>query len=144
MIEVRIDDGDLVCDWGVIEFGDPRPERGEIGPLILATADYVRELSAYPHPQCAKNSRALHQITRDGDRLFAHVFYFGKHWKWELFEAYMADGLGPDIFVGKLVPPWWKRFFRRSPCYVTVPIVCFDGKVFGRTANGMYELGAIR
>lgn len=99
-IELRWENDDLVCDYGAFEFGDPRPDRDEVGPLMLVTADYLKELMEDRRPQAASGG-ALHQVVADGDRLFAHVHYFGKHWVWELFEAHFQDGEGPEIYVGR-------------------------------------------
>lgn len=94
------DTNDLECDYGVIEYGDPRPDRAEVGPLMLVTDDYLLELMFEPQPRSAHEG-ALHQVTTADGRLFAHVYHGGGHWVWELFNAHFQDGQGPGIHVGR-------------------------------------------
>jgi len=103
-VELRwdYDSGEVDCCWGVIEHSDPRPDRDEVGHLMLTTRSYIEKILEDPRPLKAPSSRALHQVTSDGGRIFAHIHYFGKKWTWELFEAHFSDGKGPDdILIGR-------------------------------------------
>lgn len=86
----------LECCWGRVEHPDPRPDRNEVGHLMLVGTDYVQELLANGPLLRQKRAGRVDSVTSDGERLFAHVDYYGKHWTWELFEAHFADGEGPD------------------------------------------------
>ncbi|MCA9843232.1 MAG: hypothetical protein KC491_01145 [Dehalococcoidia bacterium] len=97
-VALRFDDGGLVwCKWGAVKHGNPRPDRGEIGHLMLIPARYLRELlkgsREWPH--------GTHSVTVDGRRVFAHHDYHGQRWTWELFPAYFTDNLGPPICIGR-------------------------------------------
>jgi hypothetical protein len=92
------DSGKVWCRWGVIEHSCPRPDRGQVGPLMIVTPDYLRELidngpREWPH--------GTHSVTTDGRRVFAHHDYHGQRWTWELFPAYFTDNLGPPICIGR-------------------------------------------
>lgn len=93
------DSGKVWCRWGVIEHSCPRPDRGQVGPLMIVTPDYLRELidngpREWPHG-------GTHSVTTDGRRVFAHHDYHGQRWTWELFPAYFTDNLGPPICIGR-------------------------------------------
>ncbi|QDF19749.1 hypothetical protein QEH38_gp17 [Mycobacterium phage LilSpotty] len=102
-VEIRLNEEscEFECDWGVIEYGDPRPDLDQVGHLMLVTPDYVEQLLESGPRLAPNSSRAMHSVTVDSGRTFAHVDYFGKRWTWELFEAVMSDGQGPDILVGR-------------------------------------------
>jgi hypothetical protein len=86
------------CDWGVIEHGQPRPDRNQVGHLMLATPDYVQSLlSSGPK----LHHGAIHEASIVNGRTFAHIGYGDKRWTWELFEAHFDDGKGPDILLGR-------------------------------------------
>jgi hypothetical protein len=89
----------LVCEWGVIEHSAPRPDRNQVGHLMLITPDYVGQLLSSPQ---AHPPGALSSATIDGERLFVHMDYQGHKWTWELFEAHWGDGKNrPEVFVGR-------------------------------------------
>lgn len=106
----------IECDWGRIEHTDPNPSRGEIGPLMITDADYLRLLlgdgprerlrKAPGQPAAEWPSPGVwvtewHSATVDGDRLFVHVSYQDQRWTWELFEAHWWDRLPSEIMVGR-------------------------------------------
>ena len=100
-VELRWDDtNELVCDWGMIIHSDPRPERGQVGALMLTTTDYVQTLIT-SGPKI--NDDVVHSVTVDGDRIFAHINYFDKHWCWELFDARWWD----DFEIGRWLVGRW-------------------------------------
>ncbi|AFQ97469.1 hypothetical protein DOROTHY_79 [Mycobacterium phage Dorothy] len=91
------------CDWGVIEHSDPRPDRGEVGHLMLATTGYVDLLlNNGPIPFLMKGGR-VDSASVDGDRLFVHIEWGGKRWTWELFEAHICVGKGwpHNLLIGR-------------------------------------------
>lgn len=100
-VELRIRNNNVECDYGMIEHGSPRPEHGQIGHLMLATHDYVAQLAQDGPSPDPYGAGALHSVTTDGERIFAHINYHGQHWTWELLDAHWEDGQGPPILVGK-------------------------------------------
>ena len=117
MIEIRRSaDHNLECDWGVIEHGEPRPELGQVGALMLATPDYIAELFATGPQPGNKDPEVTHSVTVIGDpayetlhpywiltteALYAHVDYRGHRWSWELHPARFWDDQGPPILLGR-------------------------------------------
>lgn len=98
-IAIHLGDGGLAwCQWGVIEHSCPRPDRGQVGPLMLVTAEYLRELLDNGPRE---RPRGTHSVTTDGRRVFAHHDYRGQRWTWELFPAYFTDNLGPPVCIGR-------------------------------------------
>ena len=122
-------DHHVECDWGRIEHTDPRPDRGEVGHLLLAMGWSVGATlnggPAYRGRDIDPDGRVRWQeysaTTQDG-RLFIHTAYpiysHGdgmpsedggelpptgfRRWTWELFPAHFADGKGPEgIYVGR-------------------------------------------
>ena len=115
--------GEAVTQWGVIEYPDPRPDRGEVGHLILATTASLRGDDYYAR-DCTDEGRTRWQYysgpkQQDG-RLFlstAYPVYSSNNiyddngwiftdetqsWTWELFPAHFSDGGGPhDVYVGR-------------------------------------------
>src|SRR5690349_14569819 len=93
------------CDWGRIDYPEPRPDRNEVGHLMLTSAEYVAELIAYG-PQMRRSGR-IHSATRDhdGQRAFARSEDAqGRSWTWELFDAHWWDG--KDNGVRWLIGRW--------------------------------------
>lgn len=82
------DSGKVWCRWGVIEHSCPRPDRGQVGPLMIVTADYLRELIDNGPREWP---RGTHSVTTDGRRVFAHHDYRGQRWTWELSAAGVPD-----------------------------------------------------
>jgi hypothetical protein len=84
--------------WGDIEHSDPRPDRGEVGHLMLCMPEYAdRLLSTGPE----LHHGALHSVTESARGRFAHVEYGRARWTWELLPAHFSDGQGPPILLGK-------------------------------------------
>ncbi|MCB1287428.1 MAG: hypothetical protein KDB47_06975 [Mycobacterium sp.] len=102
-IEIRWPAGpdgrDIITDLGEIEWPEPRPDRGQVGPLMLTTPGYVAKLKADgPTPT---SYGAMHGVTTRGGSDFAYIDYRGRRWVWELLEAHFSDGEGPDILIGR-------------------------------------------
>lgn len=87
------------CEWGPLDNGDPRPELGQVGPLMIITPRYLRKL-INEGPQDAP-WEGVHSATVDGRRIFAHHDWNGQRWTWELHPAYFSDNEGPQIIVGR-------------------------------------------
>lgn len=103
-IEIRktADGRNLECDWGVIEHSCPKPERGELGPLMIISADYAELLRDDPEAARRQYSSSYDDsVSALGSRLFAHIGHAGKRWTWELFEAHWWDGPDPRVYVGR-------------------------------------------
>jgi hypothetical protein len=90
------------CEWGRIDYGDPRPDRGQIGHLMLTVDTYVDHLLIKPVTWPHKGGRT-DSASRDGDRMFVHSEWNGHSWTWELFPAKFADGRD---FDGLLIGRW--------------------------------------
>ena len=98
-IAIHLGDGGLVwCQWGVIEHSCPRPDRGQVGSLMIVTAEYLRELLDNGPREWP---RGTHSVTTDGRRVFARHDYNWQRWTWELFPAYFTDNQGPPICIGR-------------------------------------------
>lgn len=122
-------DHHIECDWGRIEYSDPRPDRGEVGHLVLAMGwiigSNLDKGPSYIARDIDGDGRVRWQeydaTARDG-RLFIHtawpVYSQGdglpaedgsefpptghQRWTWELHPAHFADGQGPEvIYVGR-------------------------------------------
>lgn len=119
----------IECDWGRIEHTDPRPDRGAVGHLLLATGWVIGgQLDKGPIYRARdvdddyRIRWQAYNATSHGDRLFVStawpIYSHGdgtpredgaeepptgcQRWTWELFPAHFADGKGPDnIFVGR-------------------------------------------
>ncbi len=119
----------IECDWGRIEHPDPRPDRGEVGHLILAMGWTVgANLAAGPvyHARDVDDDGRVrwqeYTATEQDGRIFLHtawpVYSHGdgtpsedgseepptgcQRFTWELFLAHFADGKGPeDIWIGR-------------------------------------------
>ena len=91
----------VVCDWGIVEHPEPRPDRNEVGHLMLTSTKYVRELLTNG-PQ-ERRTRRIDSAFRDGDRFFCRSAYQGSSWTWELFDAHWWDGKGNglDWLIGR-------------------------------------------
>lgn len=90
----------LECDWGDIEHPDPRPARGDVGPLMLIGREYLEALvTAGPR---RRSDGGLDSVTvdRDNHRLFVHLDY-ERRWTWELFDAHWWDGVDPTVYLGR-------------------------------------------
>lgn len=70
------------CAFGVIEHSCPRPDLGEVGPLMLAAVTHVAKAIA-DGPLLGPGG-ALHSVTVHDDRKFAHIESAGARWTWEL------------------------------------------------------------
>jgi len=92
-------DGRCMTDLGEIAHPNPRPDRAEVGALMLATSSYIAELKA-GGPQSTTHG-ALHWVTSQGARDFAHIDYMGRHWVWELIPAHFSDRSGPQVLIGR-------------------------------------------
>lgn len=117
------------CDWGSIDYSDPRPDRGEVGHLVLAMGWVIGSNlnggPTYVARDIDSDGRVRYQeysATEHGGRLFLHtawpIYSHGdglptedgseipptgyQRWIWELFPAHFADGKGPErIYVGR-------------------------------------------
>lgn len=90
-------------DWGVIEHTRARVERGEVGSLILVSAEGYQELCVSgPIPE----GESIASASSDDDgRLFYHQDYEGRRWTWELFDCHWTD-IGPErvlpaLYIGR-------------------------------------------
>lgn len=99
-IHLPDDDGHWWCEWGPIEHSNPRPDLGEVGPLMIVLPSYIRELLENG-PKPAPQGGGTHSVTVDGRRVFAHHDYNGYRWTWELHPAYISDNQGPPICIGR-------------------------------------------
>lgn len=117
----------IECDWGDVDFSHPRPDRDEVGHLILATrwsidraADGVSYLF---YRDCDSDGRTRWQeytVTTSCDRTFLHtawpIYNHGEgnpaesgtdpplpiqRWTWELFDAHWFDGFQQEIYIGR-------------------------------------------
>lgn len=97
------------CDWGRIEHPQARPDRGEVGPLMLVSRDYfgklfkkgqLRRIGGFHSVDAVP---AEEPVTDETElRLFFYVDHDGRRWTWELFEAHWADGNPrPRVYVGR-------------------------------------------
>jgi hypothetical protein len=101
-VEIYVDEdaGEFVTKYGVIEHGDPRPDRGQIGHLCLVPRWYAGSLLG-KGPQYDDRYGNV-TVTSQDDRLFIHLDWGSKRWSWELFEAHFSDGKGPDdMLIGR-------------------------------------------
>lgn len=100
-VELRIREGNVECDWGVIEHSDPRPDRQEVGPLMLAVGWCIGgRLDKGPIPD--DRYGLVNVKMEDADRLFLQIDTAEQRWTWELFEAHWEDGQGPkNMLVGR-------------------------------------------
>lgn len=91
---------DVGCDWGVIQYSDPRPALGQVGHLMLATGWWV---GAMLNKGPRRDDRyGQTSVTEQDGRLFIHMDWEDQHWTWELFKAHFSDGKGPDdLFIGR-------------------------------------------
>jgi hypothetical protein len=83
---------EFVTDFGVVEHPLPRPDRGEVGPLILADHEWV-EFSCGRRPALLAFRDTEVSFTRRDGRTFLHCDYpvsgdNPRRWTWELFEAH--------------------------------------------------------
>lgn len=88
-----------VCKWGVIEHGEPRPDRNQVGHLMLTNHDYVGEL-LHNGPLNSRHHGVFNSVTEESGQLFAHVEYEGKRWTWELHDAHWADVPYEGLMIG--------------------------------------------
>lgn len=102
-MELRIRGDSIECDWGVIEHSEPRPDRGEVGHLMIATSDYVSQLLREGPDDCHCHHGGANSATELDGRLFAHIDYEGQRWTWELFNAHWWDNAPqtPALLVGR-------------------------------------------
>jgi hypothetical protein len=96
-VELRVEDGEFVCDWGNFPHSNPRPDRREVGELMIATREYVEQLKA----GSLMYHGAVHSVKEKNGRMFARIDWYRKHWTWELHEARWWDGAGPEVLVGR-------------------------------------------
>lgn len=89
------------CEFGRLEHSDPRPDRGQIGPLMLTTPHYLESLlKSGPCLWLNKGGRVDSASVHDG-REFMHVQWRGQRWTWELFDAYFRDKPAFELLVGR-------------------------------------------
>lgn len=93
------DGTDMMCEFGVIERSDPRPERGDVQHLMLTTRDYVDHLLA--HGPTVGGHGQVDSVRLVDGVLYADIEYNGQRWTWQLYEADWWDGKGPEILVGR-------------------------------------------
>lgn len=98
-IHIPDDDGYFWCEWGPLEHSCPRPDLGQVGPLMITTIGYLRELLDSGPKEAPRGG--THSVTVDGRRVFAHHDYNWQRWTWELFPAYFTDNQGPPICIGR-------------------------------------------
>jgi hypothetical protein len=85
----------LECEWGVVQYTQARPDRGEVGPLVIVSRDGFLDLLENGDNQLDKPAVASAYI--EDWRLFYRLDYDGQHWIWELFEMHWTDlDDGPD------------------------------------------------
>ncbi|EFG75263.1 hypothetical protein HMPREF0591_4826 [Mycobacterium parascrofulaceum ATCC BAA-614] len=103
-VELRVvNDRDVECDWGIVEYPNPQPHLDRVGHLMLTAADYVTQLlTAGPATRLDEDGRIDSATTTDGRR-FVHTEYKGHRWTWELFDAHWWDGItnGHDWLIGR-------------------------------------------
>lgn len=92
------------CDFGILEHTDPRPDRGEIGYLMVSTQDYFENLlqssTVWPRKGWRRDSASVR-----GGRRFQHSEWNGQRWTWELFDAHFHDR-GPTDKQQLLIGRW--------------------------------------
>ena len=84
----------LDSDLGVIEHSCPRPDRGEIGRLMLIAKEWVDNENRTPLDPWS----AL--LTNEDGRTLYRIEYGGQSWEWELFAAHWTDIDGPCPYIG--------------------------------------------
>lgn len=81
----------LMSPFGHVEHTAPRPDRGEVGHLMLTTPCYTKVLLEQgPQPNTC-NPHQLDSVTVEAGKLFAHIHFQGEHWVWELFDTVWRD-----------------------------------------------------
>lgn len=87
----------LDSDFGVVEHSRARPDRNEVGRLILVNKDWVDQggditQNVDPWPSW---------VTTEDGRTFFHIEYANQSWKWELFSGHWTDIEGPcPCYIG--------------------------------------------
>lgn len=94
----------LVTEWGEIAHYDPRPDRGEVGHLILTMPSWFSEVHR-SGPALFRDGRA-YTATVDGDRRFLHLAFGRVRWTWEMFDACIAAPLVGGRAVSVLLGRW--------------------------------------
>lgn len=97
---------DVVSTWGEIEYPAARPDRGEVGHLILAPRGWVDSMARGGYGvsnACAGSTWAASTKRDKGSptRRFLHLAYDGRGWTWEMFRAHWDDNRGPDLYIGR-------------------------------------------
>lgn len=105
-VELRINNREVVCDWGVIS--DPPIIRlnsetetttvENVGPLVLVSTDLVDN----PGPEERHRRWSdLSTFYADGDRRFMRITAANGSWIWELFDAHWEDGEPSNVYIGR-------------------------------------------
>lgn len=118
-LTVHLEDDGATCNWGTIDHPDPRPDRGEVGHLVIVITDAFTQKPIYLHRGFDDHGRELLQqytYSEHDGRSFVHTAYpcyrasdnpgagptpQTMRWTWELFPAEFDDGLGPNIMIGR-------------------------------------------
>lgn len=87
-----------VTDWGEIEHPNPRPDRGEVGHLLITDAGWFHDLCHWG-PALFPDGR-VYRAT-DGARRFLNLQYGQERWTWEMFDAHWADGHPVPMLIGR-------------------------------------------
>lgn len=87
------------CEFGIIEYADPRPDLSQVGPLMVTVRWYIGQLRGWGPILWPYKGNRIDSASVDGSRIFIHIKHGGKNWTWEIFDAHMADGFGPDDLV---------------------------------------------
>lgn len=98
---ITVTDSGFFTPWGQIEEGQPRPELGRVGHLMITTTAYLihlLEVGPIPAHSCPS---VLHsaEFAADGFH-YAQVDYAGQRWRWRLHPARFSDDSGEPIWLG--------------------------------------------
>jgi hypothetical protein len=83
-----VGDGDLVTDFGVVEYPCPRPDLGEVGSLMLAAASWVDAMRRDGPIVFSLSFGGTARVVEQDGRTFVHYDYEDRHWVWEMFDAH--------------------------------------------------------
>lgn len=88
----------LECDWGRFGNSEADPRRGIEHLMLIRQQDFADMLESGTYLDW-RGSTGTASV--DGERLFFHLDYEGRHWTWELFEAHWWDHKGSKIYIGR-------------------------------------------
>lgn len=90
----------IECDWGTIEHPNPRPDRDEVGPLMLITRSYVDMLLSDGPVLASWGS--LYSAQHVDGQTFLNITH-DRHWMiWALHPAHWANQPDwPAPYVGR-------------------------------------------